>query len=312
MFINGMSQSMSNTSDQFHSFPAPAKLNLFLHIIGQRSDGYHQLQTIFQFLDHSDTLDIKVTDGLNIELLTPIQGVLNEENLIVRAAQLLQRYIVENKILEKSPNNEKHRLGAQIKITKILPMGGGLGGGSSNAATVLLALNSLWNAQLSSDELAELGLTLGADVPIFIHGFSAFAEGVGENLTPVFPKKYWYLVSKPNVSISTASVFTAIDLTRNTSKVNLSGDINKLDIDLCHNDCEKLVIKDYPEVAKLLAWLVEYAPSRMTGTGACIFTRFDTEQEACQLQTLLPKGIVSFVAKGVNISPLHEAIEKLA
>jgi len=305
MFINGMSQSMNNTSDQFHSFPAPAKLNLFLHIIGQRSDGYHQLQTIFQFLDHSDTLDIKVTNDNHIELLTPIEGVPNEDNLIVKAARLLQRKIQNTASTYKE-------LGAKIKITKILPMGGGLGGGSSNAATVLLALNSLWNAQLSSDELAELGLTLGADVPIFIHGFSAFAEGVGENLTPVFPKQYWYLVSKPNVSISTASVFTAIDLTRNTSKVNLNGDINKLDIDLCHNDCEKLVIKDYPEVAKLLAWLVEYAPSRMTGTGACIFTRFDTEQEACHLQTLLPKGIMSFVAKGVNISPLHEAIAKLA
>jgi len=296
---------MNNTSDQFHSFPAPAKLNLFLHIIGQRSDGYHQLQTIFQFLDHSDTLDIKVTNDNHIELLTPIEGVPNEDNLIVKAARLLQRKIQNTASTYKE-------LGAKIKITKILPMGGGLGGGSSNAATVLLALNSLWNAQLSSDELAELGLTLGADVPIFIHGFSAFAEGVGENLTPVFPKQYWYLVSKPNVSISTASVFTAIDLTRNTSKVNLNGDINKLDIDLCHNDCEKLVIKDYPEVAKLLAWLVEYAPSRMTGTGACIFTRFDTEQEACHLQTLLPKGIMSFVAKGVNISPLHEAIAKLA
>ncbi len=305
MFINGMSQSMSNTSDQFHRFPAPAKLNLFLHIIGQRSDGYHQLQTIFQFLDHSDTLDIKVTDDNHIELLTPIEGVSNEDNLIVKAARLLQRKI-------QTTASTYKELGAKIKITKILPMGGGLGGGSSNAATVLLALNSLWNAQLSSDELAELGLTLGADVPIFIHGFSAFAEGVGENLTPVFPKQYWYLVSKPNVSISTASVFTAIDLTRNTSKVNLNGDINKLDIDLCHNDCEKLVIKDYPEVAKLLAWLVEYAPSRMTGTGACIFTRFDTEQEACHLQTLLPRGIMSFVAKGVNISPLHEAIAKLA
>jgi 4-diphosphocytidyl-2-C-methyl-D-erythritol kinase len=303
---------MNNISNQFHSFPAPAKLNLFLHIIGQRSDGYHQLQTIFQFLDHNDTLEIKVTEGSSIELLTPIEGVLNKDNLIIRAAQLLQNYIIKHKTLEESLNHEKQKLGAQIKTTKILPMGGGLGGGSSNAATVLLALNSLWNAQLSFDELAELGLALGADVPIFIHGFSAFAEGVGEKLTPVFPKRYWYLVSKPNVSISTASVFTSVDLTRNTSKVNLSGDINKLDIDLCHNDCQKLVIKDYPEVAKLLAWLVEYAPSRMTGTGACIFTRFDTEQEACRLQKLLPKGIISFVAKGVNTSPLHEAIEKIA
>jgi len=311
MFINGASQSMNNISNQFHSFPAPAKLNLFLHIIGQRNDGYHQLQTMFQFLDHSDTLDIKLTEGLNIELLTPIEGVLNEDNLIVRAALLLQRYIVENKILEKSPNNAKEKLGAQIKITKILPMGGGLGGGSSNAATILLALNVLWQANLTLSELSHLGLSLGADVPIFIHGFSAFAEGVGEELTPVSPKECWFLVSKPNVSISTASVFTDPDLTRNTPKVILNDDIDKLAIDLCHNDCQTLVIKKYPEVAKLLAWLVEYAPSRMTGTGACIFSRFETEQEAYRIQSLLPNGMMSFVAKGVNTSPLRNVINNL-
>ena len=190
-------------------------------------------------------------------------------------------------------------------------MGGGLGGGSSNAATILLALNVLWGANLSLLKLSELGLSLGADVPIFIHGFSAFAEGVGEELTPVSPEESWFLVSKPNVSISTASVFTDPHLTRDTPKVNLSDDINKLDIDLCHNDCQSLVIKKYPEVAKLLAWLVEYAPSRMTGTGACIFSRFDTEQEACRIQLLLPKGIVSFVAKGMNTSPLSPVINQL-
>jgi 4-diphosphocytidyl-2-C-methyl-D-erythritol kinase len=298
---------MTNSNEQFHRFPAPAKLNLFLHIIGQRSDGYHQLQTIFQFLDHSDTLEIKVCQGNNIELLTPIAGVTNEDNLIVKAAKCLQAKIQKNVACTKNAS-----LGAQIKVTKILPMGGGLGGGSSNAATVLLALNSLWQANLSLTELAELGLALGADIPIFIHGFAAFAEGVGEELTPVYPKEYWYLVSKPNVSISTASVFTAPNLTRNTKKVNLNGDINKLDIDLCHNDCQTLVIKTHPEVAKLLAWLVEYAPSRMTGTGACIFSRFTTEQEARRIQLLLPEGVTSFVAKGVNTSPLYTAIEKLA
>jgi 4-diphosphocytidyl-2-C-methyl-D-erythritol kinase len=302
---------MNNISNQFHSFPAPAKLNLFLHIIGQRSDGYHQLETVFQFLDHSDTLDIKVTEGSNIELLTPIEGVPNEDNLIVRAAKLLQSYIVENKIFEKSPNNEPLKLGAQIKITKILPMGGGLGGGSSNAATILLALNILWQVKLTFAELSKLGLSLGADVPIFIHGFSAFAEGVGETLTPVSPKESWFLVSKPNISISTASVFTDPDLTRNTPKLNFNDDINKLDIDLCHNDCQTLVIKKYPEVAKLLAWLVEYAPSRMTGTGACIFSRFETEQEAYRIQSLLPIGMMSFVAKGVNTSPLRNVINNL-
>jgi 4-diphosphocytidyl-2-C-methyl-D-erythritol kinase len=302
---------MIKTSDQFHRFPAPAKLNLFLHVIGRRKDGYHQLQTIFQFLDHSDTLDIKVTNGLNIELLTPIDGVLNEDNLIVKAARLLQNHIIKNQILDKTQSNGKPTLGAQIRITKILPMGGGLGGGSSNAATILLALNTLWHAKLTIAELSKLGLSLGADVPIFIHGFSAFAEGVGEELTPVSPKESWFLVSKPNVSISTASVFTDPQLTRDTPKVNSNDDINKLDIDLCHNDCQSLVINKYPEVAKLLAWLVEYAPSRMTGTGACIFSRFDTEKEACRIQLLLPKGIVSFVAKGMNTSPLSPVINQL-
>ncbi|TWX56223.1 4-(cytidine 5'-diphospho)-2-C-methyl-D-erythritol kinase [Colwellia hornerae] len=297
---------MTETNQQFYSFPAPAKLNLFLHIIGQRSDGYHQLETIFQFLDHSDTIEIRKTQGNSIELLTPIDGVLHEDNLIVKAARLLQ-----NHLLKKNHSVNSLFLGAQIKITKILPMGGGLGGGSSNAATILLALNTLWQANLSTTELAKLGLSLGADVPIFIYGFAAFAEGVGEELTAVYPEESWFLVSKPNVSISTASIFTDADLTRNTAKVNFNDDIGKLDIDLCHNDCQTLVIKKYPEVAKLLAWLVEYAPSRMTGTGACIFSRFDTEQEACRIQSLLPSGIISFVAKGVNTSPLRSAIKNL-
>ena len=297
---------MTKTNQQFYSFPAPAKLNLFLHIIGQRNDGYHQLETIFQFLDHSDTIEIRKTQGNSIELLTPIDGVLHEDNLIVKAARLLQNHLLKN---PTTFNNVY--LGAQIKITKILPMGGGLGGGSSNAATILLALNTLWQANLSTTELAKLGLSLGADVPIFIHGFAAFAEGVGEELTAVYPQESWFLVSKPDVSISTASIFTDADLTRNTAKVNLNDDISKLDIDLCHNDCQTLVIKKYPEVAKLLAWLVEYAPSRMTGTGACIFSRFDTEQEACRIQSLLPNGIFSFVAKGVNTSPLRNAINNL-
>jgi 4-diphosphocytidyl-2-C-methyl-D-erythritol kinase len=297
---------MTQTNQQFQSFPAPAKLNLFLHIIGQRNDGYHQLETIFQFLDHSDTIEIRKTQDNNIELLTPIDGVLHEDNLIVKAARLLQSHLLKNSTIF---NNVY--LGAQIKITKILPMGGGLGGGSSNAATILLALNTLWQANLSNTELAKLGLSLGADVPIFIHGFAAFAEGVGEELTAVYPQESWFLVSKPDVSISTASIFTDADLTRNTAKVNLNDDISKLDIDLCHNDCQTLVIKKYPEVAKLLAWLVEYAPSRMTGTGACVFSRFDTEQEACRIQSLLPNGIISFVAKGVNTSPLRNAINNL-
>ncbi len=282
------------TQQAFHSFPSPAKLNLFLHIVGRMDNGYHQLETVFQFLDYHDTIDLKVTENKAIKLLTPIPGVNNEDNLIVKAALLLQ-------------NKAQCQQGVEIKLDKLLPMGGGLGGGSSNAATILLALNALWKTKLDIKQLAELGLTLGADVPIFIHGFAAFAQGIGEKLTPASPKTYWYLISKPNCSISTASVFTAQDLTRDTPAIRYSDN----DIENYHNDCQTWVIKHYPEVAKLLAWLVEYAPSQMTGTGACVFSRFSTKKDACHVQSLLPKGIDSFVAKGLNQSPLHAAIAAL-
>ncbi|NQY64997.1 MAG: 4-(cytidine 5'-diphospho)-2-C-methyl-D-erythritol kinase [Alteromonadaceae bacterium] len=284
-------------TDKFYSFPSPAKLNLFLHIVGRRKDGYHELESIFQFLDFGDTIEIKATDNSNIELLTPIEGVDNQDNLIVKAALLLQNYTGST-------------FGAQIKIKKILPMGGGLGGGSSNAATVILALNVLWNTKLTNETLAEIGLSLGADVPIFIHGFAAFAQGVGEKLTQVTPEEYWYLVSKPNCSISTASVFTSVDLPRNTAKLPKNTNKNNINIELCHNDCQTMVIKHYPKVAKLLAWLVEYAPSRMTGTGACIFSRFDSAEEASRIQDKLPQGIESFVAKGSNQSQIINALNK--
>ena len=279
---------------QFHTFPAPAKLNLFLHIVGRLANGYHQLETVFQFLDHHDTIDIKITDTPNLTLLTPISGVNNEDNLIIKAASLLQ----------KSTGVEK---GAQIRINKVLPMGGGLGGGSSNAATILVALNHLWQTALSTEKLATLGLSLGADIPIFIHGFSAFAQGVGEKLTPANPKCYYYLVTKPNCSISTQKVFTAKDLKRDTARISY----HDKDIENYGNDCQTWVINHYPEVAKLLAWLVEYAPSQITGTGACIFSRFNTPEQAKSVQAKLPQGIASFVAKGLNKSPLISAIENL-
>jgi 4-diphosphocytidyl-2-C-methyl-D-erythritol kinase len=275
----------------FLSFPSPAKLNLFLHIVGRMDNGYHQLETVFQFLDYHDTIELKASENKAITLLTPIPGVANDDNLIVKAALLLQ-------------STSQCQQGAEIKLKKILPMGGGLGGGSSNAATILLALNALWQTQLTIEQLAEIGLTLGADVPIFVHGFAAFAQGIGEQLTPASPKTYWYLVSKPNCSISTQSVFTAPDLTRDTPAIRYSD----ADVENYHNDCQTWVIKHYPEVAKLLAWLVEYAPSQMTGTGACVFSRFSSKKEACYVQSLLPDGIESFVAEGLNQSPLHAAI----
>ena len=284
---------MYNSKDFYH-FPCPAKLNLFLHIIGQRSDGYHELETVFQFLDYGDTLSIKITEPNSLNLLTPVKQVHNEDNLIIKAAILLQKFTDTT-------------LGAEFKIIKKLPMGGGLGGGSSNAATVLLALNTLWETNLPIKTLAKIGLSLGADVPIFIHGYSAFAQGIGEKLTPFYPKEYFYLVCKPNCSISTEYIFNSAELTRNTSRLN----INDINIEQCRNDCQSLVIKHHTEVANLLAWLIEYAPSRMTGTGACIFSRFDSIEGANQVRLLLPDDVESFVAKGINNSPLHLALKML-
>ena len=286
------------THSTFLPFPSPAKLNLFLHIVGQRPNGYHELETLFQFVDYGDTLSLLVDNSDTISLLTSITGVATQDNLIYKAAVLL-----------KEKTNCK--MGVKIKIDKVLPMGGGLGGGSSNAATILVALNYLWKTNLSKDELATIGLSLGADVPIFIHGYAAFAQGIGEILTPVKPTEYWYLVSKPNCSISTQTVFTSPDLTRNTPKLLLNDIDNELNIESYHNDCESMVIKHYPEVAKLLAWLIEYAPSRMTGTGACIFSRFTSEKEARDVQSKLPVGIESFVAKGINESTLINTMKKL-
>lgn len=283
----------------FIKFSCPAKLNLFLHINGRRADGYHELQTLFQFLDHGDTLAISANNSGNIELLTKFSDVNPADNLIVKAAQLLRKEAIKFGLTKSA--------GVKLKIDKKLPMGGGLGGGSSNAATTLLALNCLWGINFTINKLAELGLSLGADVPVFIHGFAAFAQGVGEQLTPANPKEYWYLVTKPNCSIATAEIFNAQGLTRNTAKLAFS----EIDVKLCHNDCQSIATKLYPEVAKLLAWLVEYAPSQMTGTGACLFSRFDTQAEALLLQEKLPKGVYSFVAKGLNQSPLVQQIAVL-
>jgi len=282
----------------FYHFPSPAKLNLFLHIVGRRPDGYHELETVFQFLTLADTLSIRTTQDNEIKLLTPIEGVANNDNLIIKAAQLLQ-------------STTQSALGTEIKIDKILPMGGGLGGGSSNAATVLIALNLLWKTGLSYDELANIGLQLGADVPIFIHGFSAFAQGIGEKLTKIAPKETFYLITKPKCSISTQAIFTAQDLTRDTAKLEIKGKNIDQQIKNAHNDCQTFVIKNYPEVANLLAWLIEYAPSRMTGTGACVFSQFDSLKEANQVAKRLPPTIEHFVTSGVNESPLHSFIKSL-
>jgi 4-diphosphocytidyl-2-C-methyl-D-erythritol kinase len=268
-------------------WPAPAKINLFLHITGRRSDGYHELQTAFQFLDYCDFLSFEHALDSDIQLRTPIEGVEHNDNLIVRAAKLLQQYAGINK-------------GALITLDKKLPMGGGLGGGSSNAATTLVALNALWNCQLSKQELARLGLTLGADVPIFIHGHAAWAEGVGEKLTAITPPEPWYIVIVPDCQVSTAEIFSAPELTRNCEPITiprfLSGD--------AENICEDVVRKRYPLVADALEWLGQYAQSKMTGTGACVFAEFETQLQAQEIVEALPATWQGFVAKGCNQSPL--------
>ncbi|ATX95175.1 MULTISPECIES: 4-(cytidine 5'-diphospho)-2-C-methyl-D-erythritol kinase [Citrobacter] len=278
-------------------WPSPAKLNLFLYITGQRTDGYHSLQTLFQFLDYGDTIDIALRGDGEIRLLTPVEGVAHEDNLIVRAARLLMKVASESNRL---PNGS----GADISIDKRLPMGGGLGGGSSNAATVLVALNHLWQCGLSIDELAALGLTLGADVPVFVRGHAAFAEGVGEILTPVEPEEKWYLVAHPGVSIPTPMIFNDPDLPRNTPKRSIKT-LLKCEFG---NDCEVIARKRFREVDAALSWLLEYAPSRLTGTGACVFAEFDTESRARQVLEQAPEWLKGFVAKGVNLSPLHRAL----
>ncbi|EMQ4447338.1 4-(cytidine 5'-diphospho)-2-C-methyl-D-erythritol kinase [Citrobacter freundii] len=278
-------------------WPSPAKLNLFLYITGQRTDGYHSLQTLFQFLDYGDTIDIALRGDGEIRLLTPVEGVAHEDNLIVRAARLLMKVASESNRLPKGS-------GADISIDKRLPMGGGLGGGSSNAATVLVALNHLWQCGLSIDELAALGLTLGADVPVFVRGHAAFAEGVGEILTPVEPEEKWYLVAHPGVSIPTPVIFNDPDLPRNTPKRSIKT-LLKCEFG---NDCEVIARKRFREVDAALSWLLEYAPSRLTGTGACVFAEFDTESRARQVLEQAPEWLKAFVAKGVNLSPLHRAL----
>ncbi|WP_158770335.1 4-(cytidine 5'-diphospho)-2-C-methyl-D-erythritol kinase [Paraglaciecola sp. L1A13] len=275
-------------------WPSPAKLNLFLHINGRYPNGYHRLQSLFQLLDKGDELAFNVTEHPNIALLTPIDGVPNEQNLIVRAARLLQKHTGKNQ-------------GCEIRLRKNLPMGGGIGGGSSNAATTLIVLNYLWKCNLSLTELAKLGLDLGADVPVFVRGCTAFAEGVGEQLTPVNLTQQYYLVVFPECHVSTAEIFTDPDLPRNTPLISWQ----EYEFDRTHNDCQQLVCNRFENVANTLRWLLEYAPSRMTGTGACLFSVFTSNQEAKNVLANLPLGCSGFVAKGVNVSPVHEKLAHL-
>ena len=285
---------MTNQPDPIDWWPSPAKLNLFLHILGQYDNGYHQLQTYFQLLDQGDRLGFNPRRDGKITLSPSIKGVPDNENLIYKAAALLQ---------DKAQTN----LGVDIAIDKRLPMGGGIGGGSSNAATTLVALNAIWRLGFSTEELADWGLSLGADVPIFFHGLSGFADGVGEKITPHTTPPQYYLVANPGIHVSTPDVFRLPELPRNTPSMAWSD----YQFEKTRNDCQEIVVNRHPEVANLLQWLLHYAPSRMTGTGASVFAVFDDEKSAQFVQQKLPKHWQSFIAKGVDVSPLKNKLESV-
>jgi len=272
-------------------WPAPAKLNLFLHITGRRADGYHELQTVFQFLACGDWLYFDVAAAGPVRLAGAPAGVPAAADLTVRAATLLRAATGTG-------------AGVVIYNDKRLPVGGGLGGGSSDAATTLVVLNRLWSLGLNIDELAQLGLRLGADVPVFVHGQAAWAEGVGEILTPVMPPERWFLILTPPVTVSTADIFSDPELTRDTPRTK----IPDLPEGTGRNDCEAVVRRRYPEVAEALDWLQAFATARLTGTGGCVFAAFDSKAGARAVADRVPAKWSSFVARGVNRSPLLSAL----
>jgi len=269
-------------------WPAPAKLNLFLHVTGRRADGYHDLQTLFQLIDRCDTVGITLREDGLIERTAGPAEVAAEADLTVRAARALQ-------------SAAGVPLGASLRAIKRIPLGGGLGGGSSDAATVLLALNRLWGCGLPGTRLAEIGLALGSDVPVFVQGATAWAEGRGERLTPVTTPERWFVVVHPGVSVATSRVFQTPELTRNSPLIT----IRAFSEAGGRNDCEPVVRRLFPEVAEALDWLARFAPARLTGTGSCVFASCATAAEAERIAARTPDRWRSFVARGLNESPLH-------
>ena len=273
------------------AFPAPAKLNLMLRVVGRRADGYHLLQTVFRFIEQGDVVRLRVRRDGVITRLRSLPEVAEADDLTVRAAQVLQAATGT-------------RLGADIDLEKRLPMGGGLGGGSSDAATVLLALNHLWQTGLSRKRLQALALPLGADVPVFVYGQSAVAEGVGEELSPLALPPAWYLVLVPPVAVLTADVFRHPELKRDSGKVKIQGfSVPR------GNDLEPVVCREYPEVARHLAWLNQYGEAQMTGSGACVFAAFADQEAARGALTACPATMRGFVARGLDVHPLHGLAE---
>lgn len=265
---------------------SPAKLNLMLHITGQRADGYHLLQTVFQFIGLYDDMQFRLTDG-DIRRIGGNEQIAESDDLIIRAARLLQPY-------------QQSAQGVDIRIQKHIPMGGGLGGGSSNAATTLLALNRLWNLQLSQQHLQQIGLQLGADVPIFIFGQNAWAEGVGEQLQAVDLPENWYLIINPQIFVSTGQIFSSKYLTRDCHPITIRAFLEGS----TENVCQKVACKLYPEIQQALDWLDQFGHARMTGTGACIFAEFDSAEKAEAVKSRIPEQWTGYVAKGLKANPV--------
>lgn len=277
------------------NWPAPAKLNLMLHVTGRRGDGYHELQTVFQLVDLCDELAFDVDTSGRIGRLEGPVAVPPSTDLAVRAALALRAAI------------RRPELGARIRVRKRIPLGGGLGGGSSDAATTLVALNEMWGSGLNVDELAAIGLELGADVPVFVRGVNAWAEGIGERLTPLELPPRWFVIIHPGVSVPTSVVFQAPELTRNSPLITIRAFLDSGG----RNDCEPVVRRRFPAVAAALDWLSRFAPARLTGTGACVFAAFERVEEAERVAARVPDTWRSFVARGLDRSPLHAALGRV-
>ena len=277
-----------------HGCPAPAKLNLFLHVVGRRSDGYHLLQSVFQLIDLQDTLDFELRDDDRIVRTSVIAEVAEADDLVIRAA----------KLLKAEASVRGHTVcGVDIALTKRIPMGGGLGGGSSDAATVLLVLNHLWQLHLPRPDLMRLGLQLGADVPFFLCGQNAFVEGIGEELTPVATPNGWFVVIHPGIGVPTASVFGAAELTRNTKVVKMA-DFSARPLGFGENDLQAVVVRAFPAVADALRWLSHRGEARMSGSGACVFARFETESQAEAALSELPAHWRGWKVRSLDHHPL--------
>jgi 4-diphosphocytidyl-2-C-methyl-D-erythritol kinase len=289
-----------------HGCPAPAKLNLFLHVTGRRPDGYHLLQSVFQLIDHGDTLDFDLREDERIVRVNEVPGVPEEQDLIVRALRALQA--------EYQRRHGRLPPGIDVRIDKRLPMGGGLGGGSSDAATALMAANHLWQAGLTTAELIALGLPLGADIPFFLFGETAFAEGVGEALQAVPGPDCWYVVIEPGVSVPTAAIFTASDLTRNTKPITVADFLGRNtasqdSVGFGKNDLQDVASRLFPPVAEAVEWLGNHGAARMTGSGACVFSAFSTEQEAEQVLKQVPAKWIAWKTRSLTKHPMKSLLQ---